>query len=158
MKKPFLFLFLAFFLLASHGVPAQTSPGPSGSKQKPVSWLEGKWKGTGYQAPTQSDWSIVLDYDKESKSFQISYPSLNCSGRWELVKKKKGYAEFVEVIQEGLENCDNNVKVVVTQIDERFVSVAYFLPEIFDGVVASAVLENVKFRTVPKIKITKKKI
>ena len=123
-------LFFIFLFLFSISVVAQELP----------KWLEGTWHGIGYQAPTNSAWKIDLDYD--TKSFNISYPSLNCSGHWELLEYKNNRAIFVEKITEGVENCDNNVKVVVNYIDDNFISVAYFLPRILDDVVASGVLKK----------------
>ncbi|MBR9920690.1 MAG: hypothetical protein GYB31_07600 [Bacteroidetes bacterium] len=107
-----------------------------------IPWLKGSWHGIGYQAPTDSNWEIVLKYDEDIGNLNVSYPSLECGGSWKLVESREGYAEFVEQITEGTENCDNSVKVVVTQIDDEFISVAYFLPEYFDGVVAYSVMRK----------------
>lgn len=108
--------------------------------QKSIKWLDGTWFGTGHQPIDDSRWSVVLEY--EAGKLAISYPSLECSGNWKLVKAKKGYAEFVEDITKGENKCNDGVKVIVTRVDERFVSVAYFLPDIVDGVAASAVLDR----------------
>jgi hypothetical protein len=141
---------LALFMMFSVAVSAQSS----------APWLGGNWQGIGYQAPTDTHWPIELTYDQESKLLQVNYPSLSCSGHWELVETKEGYAEFVERITAGQQNCDNNVKVVVTRIDEEYISIAYFLPDLYDGVVAYSVLRKMKVQKkkiqVPDIKKTKR--
>ena len=48
----------------------------------------------------------------------------------------------MEKITEGVDNCDNNVKVVVNYVDENYISIAYFIPLIFDNVVAYSVLKR----------------
>jgi hypothetical protein len=143
-------VFLAFFMTLSIGLSAQSS----------APWLGGDWQGIGYQAPTDTHWPIELTYDQGSKMLQVNYPSLSCSGHWELVETKEGYAEFVERITTGQQNCDNNVKVVVTRIDEEYISIAYFLPDLYDGVVAYSVLRKANTQKkripVPDIKKTKR--
>ncbi|MCB0707046.1 MAG: hypothetical protein KDC34_17140 [Saprospiraceae bacterium] len=118
--------------------------------QEVLPWLEGHWEGVGYQVPTDSHWEIELTFDSLNAQLLIEYPSLSCSGHWELVDSREGYAEFVERITEGVDKCDNGGKVVVTQIDSEYLSVAYFLPEYYDGVVAQAVLRKIQ---VVKVKI-----
>jgi hypothetical protein len=41
-------------------------------------WLQGEWRGIGYQLNTSSTWSIHLKASTE-RAF-IAYPSLECSG------------------------------------------------------------------------------
>ena len=105
-------------------------------------WSNGVWEGVGYQAPTNSTWRIDLSYDKSKDSISIGYPSLNCSGHWELLDARENRLVFVEKITEGVDNCDNNVKVVVNYVDENYISIAYFIPLIFDNVVAYSVLKR----------------
>lgn len=115
--------------------------------QEVPSWLYGHWEGIGYQAPTNSAWNIDLKCLKEKNSFSINYPSLYCNGHWELLESEINRLVFVERITEGLDKCDNNVKVVVTYIDNQYISVAYFLPDYYDNVVASGVLKKKKKST-----------
>ena len=110
--------------------------------QDALSWLYGHWKGTGYQVPTNSTWDIDMTYDPVTGVISIKYPSLKCGGNWQFVKTIGKGAEFTEWIEEGKENCDDAVKIVVTYIDEEYVSVAYFLPDLYDGVVAHSVLRK----------------
>lgn len=113
-----------------------------GRSQEIPEWLNGEWEGVGYQAPTNSTWQIDLSYDKSKNSISIGYPSLNCSGHWELLEARENRLVLVERITEGIDNCDNNVRVVVNYVDEDYISIAYFIPEIFDNVVAYAVMKR----------------
>ncbi len=131
MKKT-IFLSIGFLFLLSTNIYTQEVP----------KWLHGEWEGIGYQAPTNSAWNIELNYDAQKKSFSINYPTLNCSGHWELIESKENRLVFVEKITEGLDKCDNNVKVIVNYVEESFISVAYFLPGIYENVVASSVLKK----------------
>jgi uncharacterized protein YprB with RNaseH-like and TPR domain len=105
-------------------------------------WLHGSWEGVGYQSPTNSAWQIELTYDAVNKSFAINYPSLECSGGWKLLEAKANRLVFVEIITDGLDKCDNNVKVIVNYVDEDYISVAYFLPRQIDNVVAYSVMKR----------------
>jgi hypothetical protein len=110
--------------------------------QEVPEWINGTWQGIGYQAPTNTAWKIDLKYDVKSESFSINYPSLNCSGQWELIESENNRLVFVERITTGLDKCDNNVKVIVNYVEGSYISVAYFLPDVYDDVVASAVLKK----------------
>jgi hypothetical protein len=96
--------------------------------QKQIKWLHGTWTGIGYQpaALTQQVWPINLSYGKEKESFSIVYSSFPCNGNWEFVKGDKNRAEFIERIKNGTDKCANNLKVIVTVIDQTHVSVSYF--------------------------------
>jgi len=134
MLKPVLLCFSFFFLstiIFSQEVPE---------------WINGTWEGIGYQTPTNSAWKIDLEYDAKSESFSIHYPSLNCSGEWELLESENNRLVFVERITTGLDKCDNNVKVIVNYVEASYINVAYFLPDVYDNVVASAVLKKKQLR------------
>lgn len=110
--------------------------------QEVPQWLFGSWEGVGYQSPTNSTWRIELNYDILNKSFSINYPSLECSGNWQLLEAKDNRLVFVEQITDGQDKCDNNVKVIVNYVDEDYISVAYFLPKQIDNVVAFSVMKR----------------
>lgn len=109
---------------------------------KNISWLDGTWTGVGYQSPTNTTWDIKLNYEDKGKNISIGYPTLNCSGQWELQDYEKNRAVFIERITKGVNNCDNNVTVIVTKVSEYYISVAYFLPDLYDGVVAYSILKK----------------
>ena len=112
--------------------------------QEVPSWLHGTWEGVGYQSPTNSAWRIELNYNATKQTFAISYPSLECSGNWKLLESDENRLIFVEQITEGIDNCDNNVKVIVNFVDEDYISVAYFIPKLIDNVVAYSVMKRKK--------------
>lgn len=125
-------LILSFILLGSFSLSAQDF----------LHWLNGNWQGIGYQVPTDSTWPIDMTYNPKAQTISVKYPTLNCSGKWKFVKVTGKRAEFVEIIEEGQENCDNNVRIIVNYVDEDFISVAYFLPRFSDEVVAHSVLRR----------------
>lgn len=112
------------------------------SQSKKIKWLDGVWVGVGYQPPTKSNWQIKLEVNASENSILIDYPDLECSGKWEIKSLKKNKkSEFEEIILEGLNVCDNHVKVIIQPIDEHYLSVSYFLPS-YDGVAAFSVLRK----------------
>ena len=131
MKSSFLTICLGFFLFSITSL-AQDVP----------KWLHGSWEGVGYQSPTNSAWEINLQYDAKKEIFSISYPSLGCSGNWKLLEAEENRLVFVEQITEGLDKCDNNVKVIVNYVDKEYISVSYFIPKLIDNVVAYSVLKR----------------
>jgi len=115
--------------------------GLSTSYAQKVKPLEGIWTGVGYQIDGDV-WTMEVIHDTEEKNFKVSYPSLGCSGQWILQEKRKGRYVFLEKIDKGY--CDQDVRVVVTQIDETFVSVAFFLDKYSESPIAYTVLEKGK--------------
>jgi hypothetical protein len=87
---------------------------------------------------------VILECFLNQPQIKIDYPSISCRGVWELKSATSYRAEFVETINEELDNCGDQVLVVVTRIDERFVGVAFFLPEMRDVVAAYTVLTRVE--------------
>jgi hypothetical protein len=108
-------------------------------------WLDGSWTGVGFQpmALNHQAWQIYLDYDFENETIAINYPDFPCSGHWKLVKADKHKAEFIEYIDEGEDLCNSEGQIIVTLIDDRYITISYFLPKIMDGVIASATMEKV---------------
>lgn len=117
------------------------------SKQfKKTEWLNGTWYGIGFQ-PNEIEsafWTIALKYDYSAKKISISYPSLNCGGYWKLESANSNKAVFVEYLGYGLTRCVNESKVVITKIDDEFITVSFFNPGIIKGVVSYSTLEKVK--------------
>lgn len=108
-------------------------------------WLNGIWAGVGYQpdALNQTAWKIVLDYNYSTKEIRIDYPSFPCGGNWRLVKADNNKAVFIENITDGKEKCLDQETVVITKIDENYITVSYFLPEKFKGVISFSTLQKV---------------
>lgn len=108
-------------------------------------WLEGTWLGEGYQpgALNQKTWDINLIYDYQKQDISINYPTFPCSGYWKLVNADKNKAEFIEYITEGQTLCVKEEKVIVTKINEEYITVSYFIAE-YDGVAAFSTLRKNK--------------
>ena len=77
---------------------------------KSKSWLRGAWEGTGYQADTDSTWSMKLTVKKLKgrRTFLIEYPSLKCGGRWKLLSLGRSRATFREHLDHGRDECTDN--------------------------------------------------
>ena len=111
--------------------------------------LQGEWRGIGYQLNTGGTWSIHLKASAERAS--IAYPSLECSGNWQIVKQDKERIELLETITEGTDKCTNKGKVVITKVDENHVTFTYFSPfsgelEAFSTLVRKSHLDKLKDR------------
>ncbi len=109
------------------------------SQNKKLKWLDGVWSGKGYQVNNET-WNVVLKYSKSTGEFSVQYPGLKCIGFWKVEKAGKDRLETTEFITQG--ECDKEVKVIVTKIDEENISVVYFLPKQREGVIAFAVLKK----------------
>jgi hypothetical protein len=101
-------------------------------------WLEGVWKGTGYQKAPEMTWSIK--FTAENNTYTIEYPSLRCGGKWTLVEMNDAGATFKETITRGLDKCSNGGDITVEKISDHQISYKYTLPII--GEVASATLSK----------------
>lgn len=133
---------IIFVCVLANAALAQSGGTTEAQSDNDLSWLNGGWAGVGYQAPTNTHWDIELSYDAGRNKFKINYPTLNCSGKWEVKSIEPNKVQLTEYIQKGKSNCDNVVQVVVTHISAEYISVAYFLPNLYDGVVAYAVLRR----------------
>ncbi|WP_103068050.1 hypothetical protein [Aquimarina sediminis] len=96
---------------------------PNGDK-----WINGQWVGVGYQLDSvESDtWSIDLEIDMENELFNIEYPSLECSGRWELIEYSDERAIFDELILDNTSICIERGIVILTKVDENHISFSYY--------------------------------
>ncbi|HVQ38928.1 MAG TPA: hypothetical protein VMS31_15425, partial [Pyrinomonadaceae bacterium] len=61
-----------------------------------TTWLNGTWKGTGYQIDSNETWTMKLTV--RGRSYRIEYPSLNCGGRWIPLSMNQSRARFIEQI------------------------------------------------------------
>lgn len=64
--------------------------------------------------------------DPRTGTYDIDYPSVPCKGHWSLVKSDEHVAEFKEKITENLDSCVDKGRVVLTKIDENFITFSYF--------------------------------
>ena len=93
-----------------------------------IKWLEGCWEGEGYQPNSliEQVWSMHLCYLVKEKKIVVEYPSLQCGGNWTLQKAEKNRAIFIENLSYGIENCMNESKLIVSYIDNDFITVAFY--------------------------------
>ncbi len=109
-----LFVFiLAFVSVAS----AQTKNG---------SWLTGTWTGTGYQIDANETWTMKLT--SKGKRYTVEYPSLNCSGRWQLISFGSSIATFREKITTGMDKCTDRGTVTIQRLNGRQIEFRYQNP------------------------------
>ncbi len=114
------------------------------TKLSNLHWLQGEWKGVGLQLNFPQTWTMALTV--EGDLFNISYPTLNCSGEWKIrYTSNRNRIEFLEVIWQGRDNCVNHAKVIITRIDKYHISYSYFSPET-GKLEASATLVNTKYK------------
>lgn len=119
MKK--LLFAASFIILASLGNLAYAQSGK-------LKWLDGTWNGVGYQPGLKSQWEVKLVVNSAENTISISYPDLDCSGNWQIMKvKKRRISEFKEVILEGRDKCLNDLKVLIHLLDKEYLSVSYFI-------------------------------
>ncbi len=101
------------------------------SKSSNPNWLDGSWIGKGYQldALNNSTWAIELEMDAKSGKYTVAYPSLECSGKWDLFEANDHRAVFKEIIEVGTNRCFNGGKLVITKVDKNHLSYTFFYPD-----------------------------
>lgn len=97
-----------------------------------LTWMEGSWTGKGYQPNLGNNpyWTMELKVSIESgeKIAKIEYPSIPCTGNWQLVSIENNRAEFREIISTGT-RCMDNVRLIVSYVDEKHISVVFYGPD-----------------------------
>ena len=121
IKYKLIVIIFSFFLITSCGVS-------NTSFTKNKNWLEGQWTGAAFQIDLSEDnqWTIELEIDVKEEIYNISYPSLNCSGKWELIKCSKDQATFKEIIENNTTVCIEKGVIILSKIDENRVLYSYF--------------------------------
>ena len=109
-----------------------------------IKWLEGSWLGDGYQPNAASFpyWDIQLYYSSKEKTISIIYPSLNCGGKWTLLKNEKNKATFRENLDYGFDKCGNGGTLVVSYIDTKYIMIAYYDPFDHTTIIATGLLKK----------------
>jgi hypothetical protein len=98
------------------------------SQKKNSDWINGTWRGTGFQLDNNTSWSVRFEANIKSKSFLVDYGSLNCGGIWELIEIDGNRAKFIEKITKGKENCLNGSTIIITFVAENYISYSCFSP------------------------------
>jgi hypothetical protein len=127
---------LLFVLLAAGVVCGQARGG----------WLRGGWSGTAYQTDSADTWTMILNFGRGS--YRAVYPSLECEGRWRLLRVSRTRATFRETITKGAERCAPRGRVVVERLNARQLGYRYSYQGSNDFV-ASAILNAPAARTAP---------
>ncbi len=86
--------------------------------------LDGFWEGEGNQLG--SKWSMQLYYDARTKYFIVQYPSLSCSGHWEIAKISSKVLALKESITQGTGNCKKNSEVKVRFVSEKEMKIEFY--------------------------------
>ena len=88
-------------------------------------WYVGEWEGVGHQIDGKQ-WDIDLNIHRCGE-MSINYPSLSCSGTWELLEANGVEATLKETILLGVNNCDQGVDVELKHMDKNTMEVRYYL-------------------------------
>jgi hypothetical protein len=99
-----------------------------------VNWIDGVWTGTGYQQEGTlwtiwTIWTIKFTADENKNQFLIEYPSLNeSSGVWKLLEKVPvaDRYTFDEIILHQGGNTMDGGKIVITKVNDTYMSFSYF--------------------------------
>lgn len=120
MLKQTIFLCLAAMMLGA----CATKPA-SGS----LSWLDGRWRGVGFDVQEEKSWSIQLEANSRKKRYDVEYPSEKCSGRWQLLESDACKARFAETIDsDRRNNCVNGI-LIITRLDARTITYTWYKEE-----------------------------
>ncbi len=96
------------------------------AQKKSTDWINGTWRGTGFQLDNSTSWSIQFLANNKVKTFQIDYGTLNCSGIWEVLKIDDNQAKFTERITKGKDKCLDGSIIIITRVSENYVSYSCF--------------------------------
>jgi hypothetical protein len=95
----------------------------------PLNWINGKFKGTGYQTDTQSTWTIDLDCNSSNNQYEIKYPSLGCNGYWEFLSSTENSVTFIEKLTSGKLSCLDKTIITLTKVDDDYITYTGYHPE-----------------------------
>ncbi len=98
------------------------------AQKKKSDWINGIWRGTGFQLNNSSSWSIMFEANTNANVYKINYGSLSCGGKWELQKIEENRAVFIEKITVGKDKCINGNTIIVTYVNNNYVSYTCFAP------------------------------
>ena len=89
--------------------------------------FNGTWKGNAFQYNIRERWKIILKCDLEKNEFKISYPSLDCSGVWNIEDVSENVISFREHILSGI--CIEGGLVKLKIINERTLEYYVYLAD-----------------------------
>lgn len=85
-------------------------------KQALPDWLNGVWEGRGYQIPNL-EWDMRLYKSASDATAIISYPGLDCSGNWQLMRQAPDKIVLCEVITQNSGRCASPMWVYLTRLN-----------------------------------------
>ena len=80
-------------------------------------WLRGEWEGTGFQTDSGEKWPMRLV--ARGGRYEVEFASLECAGRWRLLRLTSARAVFRETITKGAERCSQGGRVVLQRLGPR---------------------------------------
>ncbi|MDF1547690.1 MAG: hypothetical protein P1P88_07695 [Bacteroidales bacterium] len=98
------------------------------AQKKKSEWINGIWRGTGFQLDNSSSWSIRFVANTKTKIYKIDYGTLSCGGNWELVSIDENRAVFIEKITDGVDKCLNGSTIIITFVSDNYLSYSCFSP------------------------------
>ena len=102
--------------------------------------MAGHWTGTGLQIDKQQ-WEVDLRIVSDTEVY-ISYPSLGCSGHWELLQNGKRKRHYKEVIEAGTLFCDQGGDIFVKKVSRNKLRLTFYLYSYSDKPIAKAMLQR----------------
>lgn len=128
MNKRILFLLFVGSLFA---IPTLSAQGLFGNKEEPKitetdfkTFVEGTWDGEGSQLGVK--FAMKAWYDAKKNHFMIQYPSLSCSGHWEITKITPKVITLREHITQGAGNCKKEADVKIRFVNEKELKVEFY--------------------------------
>ena len=88
-------------------------------------WLYGEWDGIGQQSNTNTEWLTWMTLYRDDAVPAVDYPSLECSGQWELQRVEGKTWIFREVITKTVGRCSQHDWVYVRYHSEETLEVTY---------------------------------
>lgn len=89
----------------------------------------GIWMGEAYQYDVDQSWDVYFIMDAKNQIYTIDYPSLDCGGKWILMKSSENTLEFRENLNRGFSLCTNNGKIVLETKNKDEIDFYYYWPD-----------------------------
>ncbi len=99
------------------------------SSSSGLAWLDGRWRGVGFDVQEEKTWSIRLEANSRRKRYEVEYPSEKCSGTWQLLDSDGCKLRFAETIGSDPRNHCVNGTLIITRLDERTVTYTWYKDE-----------------------------
>lgn len=103
--------------------------------------FNGVWIGQGYQYDIEDNWDIKFVCNTNNNQYMIEYPSLGCSGKWDLIEYEKNILVFREILDKGKDICTDSGKVVLKIKKTGLIDFYYYWPN-DETLIASGQLEK----------------